>query len=57
MDDLLLLSIVFAAVGLPIAAARDPDPRRGLRRTLLRLFAFHVVYLFSVLYLWSRLVA
>lgn len=57
MDDLLLLSIVLAAVALPVLGARDPDPRRGLRRTLFRLLAFHFVYLVSVLFIWPRLAA
>ena len=55
MDDLLLLSIVFAAVGLPIVGARTSDPRVGLRRTLLRLLGFHIIYLLAVLYVWRRL--
>jgi hypothetical protein len=45
MKSLLLLSIVIAALVIPLRAARDPNPRRGVKRMLLMLFLFNAVYL------------
>lgn len=40
----LLIPIIVALVAVPAIAARDPDPRRGVRRTVLFLLAFTLVY-------------
>lgn len=48
MKTLLLMSILFAAIALPIVTARDPDPRRGVRRLLVLLLIFHAVYLIHI---------
>lgn len=40
----LLASIIVAIVAVPAIAARDPNPRRGLRRAVLFLLAFTLVY-------------
>ena len=45
MKSLLLLSIVIGALVIPMRAARDPNPRRGVKRMLLMLFLFNAVYL------------
>ena len=45
MKALLLLSIVIAALVIPMRAARDPNPRRGVKRMLLWLFLFNALYL------------
>ena len=45
MKSLLLLSIVIAALVIPMRAARDPNPRRGVKRMLLWLFLFNALYL------------
>jgi hypothetical protein len=39
-----LVSIVVAIVAVPALAARDASPRRGLRRMVLLLLAFHLLY-------------
>lgn len=46
MKTLLLLTIVFSALALPVLAARDPDPRRGVARLLVMILAFNLLYLF-----------
>jgi xanthine/uracil permease len=40
----LLFAIIVAIVAVPALAARDPNPRRGVRRALLFLLAFTLVY-------------
>jgi hypothetical protein len=40
----LLVSIVVAIVALPALAARDRNPRRGLRRAVVSLLAFTCLY-------------
>jgi hypothetical protein len=55
LQKLLLISILFATVLLPVAAARDPHPIAGLRKAFAGLFLFETFYLFATLYLFPRL--
>lgn len=48
VKTILLLGIVLAALALPVITARDPDPRRGIRRLLVLLLAINALYLFYV---------
>lgn len=48
MKTLFLMSIVFAALAFPVIAAKDPDPRRGLRRLVILILVFNALYLFYV---------
>jgi hypothetical protein len=45
VKGLLLMSLVLAWIAIPARAARDPDGRRGLRRTLMALFVVVGLYL------------
>lgn len=44
MDKLAMLSILVATAAVPVAFARDADPRRGLRRMAVALLAFNLLY-------------
>lgn len=52
---MLLMSILIATLALPMRAAHDPNPARGLRRTVLWLVAFNVCYLLGIVYVLPRL--
>ncbi len=54
MQKLLLLSILFSTLILPIIAARQPHPVHGLRRAILYAVGFNVFYAFAILYLYPR---
>ena len=45
MKSLLLMSLVLLSIAIPARAVRDPDARRGLRRTLIALFVVVCLYL------------
>lgn len=45
MKGLLLLSVVLAAIAIPALGARDPNPRRGLRRVFLLLLLVNALYI------------
>ena len=55
MSKLLLISVVVAMVAIPAFAARDPHPARGLRKALLFTFAFDVVYITALRFVFPRL--
>ena len=55
MQKLLLVSILFANVAIPAWAARDRNPRRGLKKALLAMTVFDVVYLAGLLFVYPRL--
>jgi hypothetical protein len=44
MDKLLLMSVVLATAIIPAIAAREPKPRRALRRTVLTMVVFNAMY-------------
>lgn len=52
---LLLVSIVIAAVVLPVRAARARSARLGLRQAILWMLAFNLFYLFAVRIIYPRL--
>ena len=52
---LLLLSVFIGLVALPILAARDTNAQRSLRKMLLLVLAFNLLYLFAVRFIYPRL--
>lgn len=48
MAKLLLLSVCLALVAIPLWAARDPFPGRGLKRAIIGVAAFNFLYLVLV---------
>ena len=55
MAKLLLLSVILVSIWLPIQAAKDSNPRRGLRRTVHYIVFYNLFYLFAVLFIYPRL--
>lgn len=55
MRALLLMSILIATVAIPLWAARDPDARRGLWRTVVYMIVFNALYMLACVYLYHRL--
>ena len=55
MKKLILLSVIIAAIVIPVRNARAKDARAGLKKTLIQAAAFNFVYLLLVIYLWNRL--
>ena len=51
-QKLLLISIVVASVATPVYAARDADPRRGLRKAVIITVVFNLLYLLALKYLY-----
>jgi hypothetical protein len=54
MSKLILMSILIAIMAIPTIASRDPDPRRGLKRTITRILVFEVFYALALIFLWGR---
>jgi hypothetical protein len=52
---LLLLSVIIGMVALPVLAARDTNAARGLKKALLWVFAFNLLYLLAVRYIYPHL--
>jgi hypothetical protein len=55
MRSLLLQSLMLAILVIPILAARDVRPRRGLKKALVWFVAFSLVYTLALRFLYSRL--
>ena len=52
---LLLMSAMVAIIVIPILAARDPAPARGLRRVRVGIAVFVVIWAYSLLYVLPML--
>jgi hypothetical protein len=55
MKKLLLMSVLFATIGIPAVAAKDPNARRGLGKTVLYSVAFYVAYWLALMFVVGRL--
>ena len=55
MAKLLLLSVVLVSMGIPISAAKDRLPRRGLKRAIWGVVMYNVFYLFAILFIYPRI--
>ncbi len=55
MQKLLLISILVANVAIPIWASRERGARQGLKKTLVAMLIFNVVYVGALLLIYPRL--
>jgi hypothetical protein len=55
MGKLLLISIVIATVVFPVRAASEPIPGRALRKVVVSMVTFNLIYFFAILYVYPRL--
>jgi hypothetical protein len=55
ISKLLLVSILIAAIAIPIRAARARGARLGLRQAVFWLLAFNLFYLFAVRVIYPRI--
>jgi hypothetical protein len=55
MAKLVLMSIVFAMVGIPVLAARDRSLRRGAGKTISLMVAASVLYYLAIRYVYPHL--
>jgi hypothetical protein len=54
MSKLILLSIIIAMIAIPVRAARERDPRKGLRKTIIQMLLYEAFYLLALRYLYGR---
>jgi len=52
---LLLMSVVLMTAVIPAVTARDSLPRRGLRRAILGLVTFNVLYALLVIFVYPQI--
>jgi hypothetical protein len=55
MQKLILISILFANVWIPVRASREPNAMVGLKKTLLYMVVFNAVYLLLVMFAYPRM--
>jgi len=54
VQKLILISILIASVAIPVAAAREPQPRLALRKAAWWTFAAIVAYAIAVVFVYPR---
>ena len=55
MQKLILISILFVDVFVPLWAARDPNAIRGMKKALFYVCIYNVIYLLLVMFVYPRL--
>jgi hypothetical protein len=55
MRSLLLQSLMLAILVIPIVAARDPRPLRGLKKSLVWFLGFTFLYAVALRFIYPRL--
>lgn len=55
MAKLLELSVLIALIAIPAAAAKAPDPAKGLRKAIIHTIWFNLFYLFSMMFIHGHL--
>lgn len=55
MQKLLLLSVIFASIAIPVRAAKAKNPAAGLKKALVQAAVFNAIYLFALYFIWHRL--
>ncbi len=56
IPKLVVFSVILSSIVIPVWAARTPNARRGLKRAVLALVAFNLLYLLALKYLYWRLI-
>jgi hypothetical protein len=56
VDKLLLLSILFMMIWIPVRFSHARHPGVGLRRTLIGFFAYNLFYLVAVVFIYFTLI-
>jgi hypothetical protein len=54
MSKLILMSTILGMIAIPVLAAREKDARKGLRKVIVRMIAFQIMYLLALRFLWGR---
>ena len=56
MAKVMLLSVVIGMMAIPILSARDANPRRSVRKVVLAIFLFNLLYLLAIRYVYPHIV-
>ena len=54
MQKLILLSVIIASIVIPIRASNAKNARAGLKKTLVQMAIFDLVYLILLIFVWGR---
>lgn len=54
MAKLILLSLLFAMIAIPARAAREKNPRKGLRKAIVQIVIFEGLYLLALKYVYGH---
>lgn len=55
MDKILLISVLLVTIILPIVASYDENPQRGMRRVVTGFLIFIGLWVFTLLFIYPRL--
>jgi hypothetical protein len=56
MAKLILLSVIIASIALPARAAKEQNPRRGLKKVITFVLVFNLLYVLAIRFLYMHFV-
>ena len=56
MAKFLEITILIALIAIPARAARDPNPKKGLKKAIVHAIYFNLLYLFILMFVHGRFV-
>jgi hypothetical protein len=55
VKKLILLSVIIASIALPARAARNADGREGLKKALIHVAIFELIYMLLITQVWFKI--
>jgi hypothetical protein len=55
MQKLVLLSVLFATIIIPMQVSKEKNPVLGLKKAIVYMFFFNIVYMMLLLFVFPRL--
>jgi hypothetical protein len=55
LKKLILLSVIIASIAIPARAARSKDGLAGLKKTLIQMAVFDLIYVILITQVWFRM--
>jgi hypothetical protein len=54
MSKLILMSMIFAIIAIPVRLSREADAKKAIPKLIKQMLLYGLFYMFALRYLWGR---